>query len=303
MQAALLHLDEALMTQPRLRQAILAGGGRLLDYRDIGPALRLWSRPPPLDRLRKRLAAALPEHLGPLLVFSGSGDFHHVTLPLLERALRAGHPGVTLVHFDNHPDWVRFHPGVHCGSWVGAAARLAGVVKVVTVGVCSSDLDRPEAADLEIVRRGLLELYPYRTPRTRDWLRLCGREWSVIETLGEDAFADFLPRQIASDAIYITIDKDVLRAADAGTNWDQGRTSLSFLKTLIVRVCSGRRLVGADVVGDWSKGVYGGALLAPLLKQGEAILDQPWRAPNAATLERNEAVNLELFELFQGVAA
>ena len=60
------------------------------------------------------------------------------------------------------------------------------------------------------------------------------------------------------------------------------KTKMSaLLKALIARVCQGRSLVGADVVGDWSKAVYGGALLAPLLKQGEALLDQPWRAPAA----------------------
>jgi hypothetical protein len=120
--------------------------------------------------------------------------------------------------------------------------------------------------------------------------------------MGEAAFADFLPRRIETEAVYVTIDKDVLRAEEAGTNWDQGQTSLALLKTLVGRACEGRRVIGADIVGDWSKPVYGGALLAPLLKQGEAILDQPWRAPQPERLEGNEAVNLELFELFQELA-
>ena len=45
-----------------------------------------------------------------------------------------------------------------------------------------------------------------------------------------------------------------------------------------------------------------GASRSPFLKQGEAILDQPWRAPPRQRLDGNEAVNLELFELFQGLA-
>lgn len=301
MRAALLHLDEALMTQRRLRQAVCDAGGRLLDYRDLGPALRLWSRPKALDRLRTRLTAALPAELGPLLVFSGSGDFHHATLLLLERALAAaGRPKVTVVHFDNHPDWVRFGPGAHCGSWVGQVARLPDVARLVTIGVCSEDLDRPGKADLQVMEQGILELYPWRAPRSADHVRLCGREWPTIEAMGEDAFAAFLPNRIETQAVYITIDKDVLRREDAGTNWDQGQTPAAFLKTLIAKVVQGRLLIGADVVGDWSKAIYGGSPLAGLLKRGEAILDQPWRAPSPALLERNEAVNLELFELFQG---
>ena len=304
MRTALLHLDEALMAQHRLRQAVCSAGGRLLDYRDLGPALRLWSRPRQVDRLRQRLAAALPPSFGPMLVVSGSGDFHHITLLLLERAAEAAGEPVTLLHFDNHPDWVRFEPGVHCGSWASDAARLPHVAKVITVGVCSTDVDQPgsRVANLDIVAAGRLEIYPYRAPQSAPCLRVGDRAWPSIEAMGEAAFADFLPTRIATDAVYVTIDKDVLRAEDAGTNWDQGQTSLALLKTLIARACEGRRVIGADIVGDWSKPVYGGDLLAPLLKQGEAILDQPWRAPQPERLEGNEAVNLELFELFQELA-
>jgi arginase family enzyme len=302
--AALLHLDEALMAQHRLRQAVVAAGGRVLDYRDLGPELRLWSRPRQVDRLRRRLAAALPPGFGPMLVISGSGDFHHITQLLLERALAAAAQPVTLIHFDNHPDWVRFQPGVHCGSWVGGAARLPNVAKVITVGVCSDDVSapNPRLADLDLVEAGRLEIYPYRAPKSAPSLRVCGQEWPAIEALGEAAFADLLPTRIATEAVYITIDKDVLRAEDAGTNWDQGQTSVAFLKSLIGRACEGRRLIGADIVGDWSKAVYGGTLLAPFLKQGEALLDQPWRAPGLTLLEGNETVNLELLDLFQEVA-
>lgn len=303
MRAALLHLDEALTPQRQLRQAVCDGGGRSLDYRDLGPALRLWARPAPLERLRGRLAAALPAEIGPQLVISGSGDFHHVTLLLLQRAVEVAQGAqVTVVHFDNHPDWVRFGPGAHCGSWVGLAARLPGVAKVVTVGVCSSDVQRPGSADLSIVEEGRLELYAYRAPKSAERIRLCGREWPTIEAMGEDAFAEFLPARIETEAVYVTIDKDVLRAADASTNWDQGRTSLELLKALILKATAARRLVGADIVGDWSKAVYGGGLPAALMKQGEALLDQPWWGPGEAACAANEPVNLELLALMQEMA-
>lgn len=304
MRAALLHLDDALMPQRRLRQAVCNAGGRLLDYRDLGPALRLWARPAALARLKDRLTAALPAGLGPMLVFSGSGDFHHVTLLLLQRALEAaGQPKVTLLHFDNHPDWVKFGPGAHCGSWASQAARLANVDKVITVGVCSGDLDRPQAADVRVIEQGRHQLYAYRAPNGGDLVRMCGQAWPTIEAMGEAAFADFLPGLIETDALYVTVDKDVLRAEDAGTNWDQGRTSLSLLKTLIARAAEGRRLIGADIVGDWSKPVYGGTPLAWLLKQGEAMLDQPWRAPGDTACAANEDVNLALLSVLQSHGA
>jgi len=302
---ALLHLDEALMSQPRLRAAVCAGGGRVLDYRDLGPELRLWSRPPGLQRLRNRLAAALPATDGPALVFSGSGDFHHITPLLLSRALEvSGETSVTVLHFDNHPDWVKFGWGAHCGSWVGQAARMPGVSRVLTIGVCSSDIDRPETkrADLQIVEDGQVELYAYHAEASPEVLSIGGRSWPTIEAMGEAAFADFLPGRIETAAVYVTIDKDVLRPDEAGTNWDQGRTSLAFLRTLLDRALEGRRLIGADVVGDWSAPSYGGGLLPRVLKHGESVLDQPWRAPPANVLAGNEAVNLALMDQILAVA-
>lgn len=299
MRAALLHLDDALTGQSRLREAVRASGGRSLDNRSLGPALRLWSRPPALGRLRRKLAASLPAEAGAALVFSGSGDFHHVTPLLLARALEAhGDPPVTVLHFDNHPDWVKFGPGAHCGSWVGQVARMPQVTRVLTVGVCSTDIEEPasKGADLRIVEDGKVELYAYHAEATPEAVTVCGRRWPTIAAMGEAAFADFLPTRIGTDAVYLTIDKDVLRPADAGTNWDQGAMSLAYLGTLIGRALEGRRLIGADVVGDWSRPSYGGGILPAALKRAEAMLDQPWRAPPPAVLAGNEAVNLALLD-------
>ncbi len=300
MRAALICLDDALIRQPKLAARVTALGGAALDLRDLGPALRLWSRPPALEQLRRRLADALPATAGPSLAFCGSGDFHHVTPILLERAISAAGGGpVTVLHFDNHPDWVRYGAGAHCGSWVGWAARLPGVAKVVTVGVCSPDIRRPNPrrADLDLVSEGRLELYAYRDPAGGCSVDLGGRSWPTIADMGEAAFADFLPGRIATEAVYVTIDKDVLRAEDAATNWDQGQTSLSFLKTMLARVLQDHRLIGADVVGDWSQAIYGGGVVAGLMKRGEALLDQPWTPPPADARAANETVNLELLQI------
>lgn len=302
MRAALLHLDDALMSQTALVGQVAVGGGCDLDFRDLGPALRLWSRPKALRQLGARLRRDLPASAGPALVFLGSGDFHHVTPILLARAMEASAAeAVTVLHFDNHPDWVRFGNGVHCGSWVGQAARMPGVARVITVGVCSSDIDRPSPhrADLDLLREGRVELYAYRAADGARSVELAGKSWPTIEAMGEAAFAAFLPSRIETEAVYITIDKDVLRAADAATNWDQGQTSLDFLKALLAPLIAGHRVIGADVVGDWSRAVYGGGPLAALLKRGEAMLDQPRHAPEPAARAANEPVNLDLLALME----
>jgi arginase family enzyme len=300
---AVLQLDGALAGQADLRARIAAAGGHMLDARDLGPALRLWSRPPALDALAERVRDQLQP--GPALVFAGSGDFHHVSPLLITRAVEASGEAVTVIHFDNHPDWVKFANGLHCGSWVGRAARLPGVERLITVGVCSRDIDRPasKGADLGLAKAGRIELYAYRNPAGGDVVSIGDRTWPTIEAMGEGPFTDYLAARIATRAIYVTIDKDVLRPDDAVTNWDQGRTSLAFLEAMIRRLAAGRRLVGADVVGDWSPAVYGGGPLAWALKQGEALLDQPWRRPGAAQARAtNERVNLALLDLFAEAA-
>jgi hypothetical protein len=300
MRPVFLHLDTALDTQSALRDQ----GGLTVEARDLGPALRLWSRPPALASLAARLRDRAPTGAAPDLVFAGSGDFHHVTPLLIERAIAASDAGpVTVVHFDNHPDWVRFENGMHCGSWVGRAARLPGVAKVITVGVCSGDIDRPETkrADLSLVAEGRVELYPYRAPNGGPVLRVGDHGWPSMEAMGEGGFANLLASRIATPAVYVTIDKDVLRPDDAVTNWDQGQLGLDALERL-VRVVAGRaRLIGADIVGDWSPPRYGPGPLAALLKRGEAFLDQPRGGVPGDMARTNEAANLRLLSLFAEV--
>ena len=303
MRPLFLNLDSALEEQPALRAQ---AQGSSIEARDLGPALRLWSRPRALAALADRLRHQAPVRSGPELVFAGSGDFHHVTPLLIERAMTAsGAESVTVVHFDNHPDWVRFDNGLHCGSWVGRAARLPGVAKVITVGVCSGDIDpsKTKHADLDLVAEGRVELYPYRAPDGGPIFKVGDQAWPSIEALGEYGFVELLTSRIATPAIYITIDKDVLRASDAITNWDQGRLSLGGLEQMIRAVAGCARVIGADVVGDWSPPRYGPGPVSALLKIGEAFLDQPrGGAPAGIARRTNQAANLRLLSLFAQVA-
>lgn len=306
MRPVILQLDDAFERQPAFERGVLEHGGRVLAARDLGPALRLWSRTATLGELKRRLCACLPSRGEAEVVFAGSGDFHHVTPLLLERAVAAAGEPVTLIHFDNHPDWVRFAEGRHCGSWVGRAARLEGVARVITVGVCSRDIGRAKAheGDLALIAEDRLDLFAWAAPDGGDEVVLEGRSWPTIAAMGEEAFLERLESAIPSACVYVTIDKDVLRAEDAVTNWDQGRASLDFVLAAVRRIAQQRRIVGADVVGDWSRPIYGGGATATLLKRGEALLDQPWTKPAPADACRvNEAVNLRLLAMFEELPA
>jgi len=295
-----LHLDDALSVQPALRAAAREFDLLELDARDLGPALRLWSRPAAFAALRARVRRQMAGH-GPWLCFTGSGDFHHVSLLLMARAIAESGGPVTVIHVDNHPDWVRFARGLHCGSWVGRAVRLRGVQRLITVGVCSSDVERPRNTDLAPIRAGRLEIYPYRRRGGEASLELDGHSWPTMESLPEEEFLELLLQRIPTRDVYITIDKDALQVRDAVTNWDQGELSLQGLSAMLRAIAARHRIIGADVVGDWSAPRYAG-VVDRWLKRAEAFIDQPGTAPPEHS-RVNESVNQHLLKLFAGLMA
>lgn len=56
----------------------------------------------------------------------------------------------------------------------------------------------------------------------------------------------------SADAVYISIDKDVLSRDFARTNWDQGEMTLDALFASIERIALNHRIIGIDVCGELS---------------------------------------------------
>lgn len=56
----------------------------------------------------------------------------------------------------------------------------------------------------------------------------------------------------SADAVYISIDKDVLSRDFARTNWDQGEMTLDALFASIERIALCHRIIGIDVCGELS---------------------------------------------------
>lgn len=311
MQLLLLHLDDALELQPDFVRACQLAGAHQHNDKKSGKAVRLWSKQQALDALGRDIARSVPfAGMHPQLCFLGSGDFHHVTALLLDTALERQSVSTTLIHFDNHPDWVTFDGGMHCGSWVNRALAHRHIQKVITVGVCSHDLRSPErkGANLRWLGEGRLELYPYRHPPSRvdgdygdgaSYRQDKGAlHWKTISEIGEENFIDHILSRIGTQAVYLTIDKDVLAAADAVTNWDQGSMRLPYLLTLISEIGRCHRIIGADVTGDYSAPSYAGDLKTLLLKRAEIFVDQPWlRHGVEETRTINSAANHALLEV------
>ncbi|MEO7148593.1 MAG: hypothetical protein ABIY40_01425 [Rhodanobacteraceae bacterium] len=267
-----------------------------VELRDLGPALRLWSRRKTIGAARVRIATAGDPR--PSVTFMGSGDFHHLAALLIERA----NEPVTVLHIDNHPDWVRLAPRWHCGSWINQVLRLPQVQRVVTAGPCSDDLVNParKGGNLAALDTGKLVLFPWQHAPSRVRGRIAdgpGHTWrdgalhwrNLAERQSGEAARAIL-QAIPAEAVWITLDKDVLPESEALTNWDQGRMPLSAVLELIGAVGAVKRVIGADVCGEYSRPAH-----ANLFKRAEARLDQPRHATiDAVRFARNAEVNRAL---------
>jgi len=296
MHLQILDLDGSVAAQSSLRDVAPWASVSTLPLRDLGPQLRLWSRNCTMEQARQRIAAkAQPE---PTISLLGSGDFHHLAVPLMEQAREP----ITVVHIDNHPDWVWLAPRWHCGSWVNQALRLPRVVKVVTIGPCSDDLVRPglKGGNLKALAAGSISLFPWQHAPSRVWQKIPDRPghhyengyviWTNLAQLPIEERLNVIMSQIGTDAVWLSIDKDVLPESQALTNWDQGQMPLAAVVQVIDAVGARKRVVGADICGEFSPPRH-----RNLFKRWEACMDQPQReAPNGALLVRNEQTNREL---------
>lgn len=310
MQLCLLHLDDALDSQPDFIRACDSLGAHQIRLQENARNIRLWGNWTGLNAFYDTTKKQWPANDQPRLCFMGSGDFHHVTAFLLAQALENKPGAVTLIHFDNHPDWVKFEKGTHCGSWVNRALEHPQVQKVITIGVCSHDLRLPEwkGANLTLLSQGLLELYPYDHAPSRvkndygtnpSFEQVDGHlRWKTIRTIGEQNFIDQLLSRIRTQTVYLTIDKDVLAREDAITNWDQGCMRLPYLLSIIKEISRKHRIIGADVTGDYSVPSYSGSLWTQISKHAEILMDQPRCKPDKKqTVNINSAANHALLEV------
>ncbi|MBI3706453.1 MAG: arginase [Proteobacteria bacterium] len=301
MRLRLLDLDGSAAMQAAAAE--LGSPIQKLDFVGLGPQLRLWASRRAMAEFADRLrGAAEPPGDGPILTLLGSGDYHHLSAALIA----ATETPLTVVHFDNHPDWVRFAPAFHCGSWINRVLELPNVQRVVTIGPCSDDLVRPQfkGGNLAALSAGRLELYPWRHAPSAVWgcigsgPSFSQRDGQLIwRNVGCEDWQDFLEEllpRIPTERIWITIDKDVLSMADAATNWDQGEMPLAALLVAVRTLARGKCVQAVDVCGDYSPPRFD----RNLVKRWEAWRDHP-PAPPAADLARNVATNRALIATLQ----
>ena len=209
-------------------------------------------------RFSAALQADLPAQHGTVLM--GSGDFHHLSWPLIERCIAqqgfsAARP-LRVVVLDNHPDNMRFPWGVHCGSWVRRVAMHPAVSQVHVAGITSQDIGKGHAWEnyLTPLRAGKLTYWSCGVD-TR-WAARVGAATAFrsFASLGElsTTLAHMLLEQ--PQPTYLSIDKDVFAPEVVRTNWDQGQMQEQQAVDLIHALHG--QLRGSDITGDVSSWQY-----------------------------------------------
>lgn len=299
--------DGSVTAQPMLCARL----GAIVPFGGMGENLRVWADSGYLKQVLQQWALLHEQYSSPWLTFLGSGDFHHMTLALLE-SLPADQRPSTLIVVDNHPDWFLESPPRHCGNWVGTALKTLGWLKqVILIGVDSDDLRgyRFWRAPWDDLCRGRLQVYPYRTSKVTIPFRRCapgthpimarktgvGVEWSfptLVSSGVEKAFQD-LATILRGESVYLSIDKDCLRSDQLVTDWDQGGLYGGELLFGVRILGENVRLCGVDICGE--------VALNPLRGWAKRLDTGRWfpggaRLPGEQVYQTHERLNLALLD-------
>lgn len=158
--------------------------------------------------------------------FLDSGNFHYATYLWLTRIREP----FWLLVFDHHTDMQppSFGELLSCGGWIARALMDLPLLQGVT-------LVGPEE-----------NAFMQTDPSLRERVRFFSCESlaaSLEEVRGE------MERLARLPALYVSLDKDVLRREDAVTDWDQGEMTLECLLSLLSPLREGQ-LLGFDICGD-----------------------------------------------------
>ncbi|MDK2926184.1 MAG: hypothetical protein PWQ41_1958 [Bacillota bacterium] len=226
----LLQFDNVLTFQEDLRRFPC----RVIDLRDIR-GTRLLCRSSSLRQIAKRLKGETG------ITFLGSGDFHYVSYLLLRRLKGA----FSLILFDNHADLKPGYTYLACGSWLGFALKLPNLQKAFIIGAQEDGISGINSRLLAKV-----VYVPYRQAATSEkWHRFPNRLPPIREQ-GMQKTIRAVISLVPTEAVYVSIDKDVLHEKEAFTNWEQGAMELEELLTALKEIVRAKEVCGVDICGE-----------------------------------------------------
>lgn len=200
----------------------------------------------------RSLQQLLPENHGTVLM--GSGDYHHISLLLIERLNKqysVDNP-IQVIIFDNHPDNMRYLFGIHCGSWVSYVASLPFVSHVHVLGITSNDIGIAHFWENRWKPLYHKKLTYWSLNVNVLWAKKIGLDHAFRHfATPDELIASFLSEQYHNtQPIYLSIDKDVLSEEVIHTNWDQGTLQTYHILDTITSIK--QRIIGSDITGELS---------------------------------------------------
>jgi hypothetical protein len=216
-----------------------------LDLRDWGPRLRYVGRPSEIELFFNDVVRSLPP-----FVLYGSGDFHHLAGLFVRRVTEP----LTLVSFDNHPDWDVRPLLWSCGAWVSRALEYPNVEQASVWGCANFELAFPGRlfANTAAIKSGRLKVHAWAERQSA----ATQRRFDCISRVDwRERFASFA-EGLRGKAIYVTVDIDCLRAEEAVTNWESGLYTAADVAWVIGQLRSAGKVVGGDLCGAWSEPIY-----------------------------------------------
>lgn len=221
---------------PDLSHIDLSGWGRRLRYHGRRDEVEAFYR-------------AVEPHLTPFVLY-GSGDFHYLAAIFLRRISGP----ITVISFDNHPDWDIRPPHWSCGGWVNRALEMPQVRRVCVWGCGNYELQFPSRlfANRRALRSGTLEVYPWAERQSRS---VCRRFDCMTRQNWRERFERFC-ESLSGQDVYVTVDLDCLRAEEAVTNWENGLFTADDVAWAVRTLRQSARVVGGDLCGGYSEPIY-----------------------------------------------
>jgi arginase family enzyme len=220
-----------------------------LNLRELGPSLRFITR----RREMREFEAALSAQPAKFFLY-GSGDFHHLAAALIRRAAENSTGSITVVSFDNHPDWDIRPPRWACGAWVNRALEISNIEQVNIWGCGNFELAWPHNIfrPRSRLRGGRLCIFPWTERQTPS---ACRHFPGMTRTNWREHFQRFAT-ELAGKNIYVTIDMDCLRKEEAITDWENGLFTADDLAWALTTLRESAHVIAGDICGAISPPRY-----------------------------------------------
>lgn len=317
-----LDIDGAVTQQTRLLERYKP---KIIPLQERHAELRYWCPNDVMDSLRAYVATQI-DLSKPRIAFYGTNNSHHMAylwISLLNEP-------VTVIGFDSTLDYSRTVPGYTWAcSWVPLAAKLPHVQKLVLLGIDRDfTLDLPDdfiaplgtpTYEIDLLVNGKVELYPNMMQQSQivghvtastpcvdikpDRLLTSSAIWNNLRDHGGvQASMERILSNIATDAVYITIDKDGIREADSftniydGKNSKQGTLTIAEVLQIVSLIKQHKRIVGVDVCGDYSYPARSSNPLKQAWTNWELAATPTEAIDSIALRQMNEDVNLSILE-------